>query len=155
MTGTPFLYDEPELSNLKLQEALFFVSNFSYFIFGFTWNQAFQTYLCFLLKLTLKSKSTNSVFELISVVIWKPIPVDDPSIWWNRFINFVDYSRLRTEIRVHQLIEHQSTGHTPVGHESTAPHLIIHENSTSFFTNSAPIQLVMSLSYLVLITDCT
>ena len=33
-------------------------------------------------------------------------------------IGFVDYSHLRTEIRVHQLIEHQSTGHTPVGHES-------------------------------------
>ncbi|RVW78303.1 hypothetical protein CK203_055785 [Vitis vinifera] len=27
------------------------------------------------------------------------------------FINFVDYSRLRTEIKVHQLIEHQSIGH--------------------------------------------
>ena len=29
----------------------------------------------------------------------------------------VDYSRLRTEIKVHQLTKHQSTGHTPVGHE--------------------------------------
>ena len=36
VTGTPFLYDEPELSDLKLQEALFFVSNFCYFIIGFT-----------------------------------------------------------------------------------------------------------------------
>ena len=36
VTRTPFLYKEPELSDLKLQEALFFVSNFSYFIFGFT-----------------------------------------------------------------------------------------------------------------------
>nr|CAN68517.1 hypothetical protein VITISV_036969 [Vitis vinifera] len=35
-----------------------------------------------------------------------------------RFINFVDYSRLRTEIKAHQLIEHQSTGHTLAGHES-------------------------------------
>ena len=34
-------------------------------------------------------------------------------------INFVDYSRLRTKIKVHQLIEHQSTGHTPTGHESS------------------------------------
>ncbi|RVW18366.1 hypothetical protein CK203_101114 [Vitis vinifera] len=33
-----------------------------------------------------------------------------------RFINFVDYSRLRTEIRVHRLIEHQSIGHTPASH---------------------------------------
>ena len=31
-----FLYKEPEPSDLKLQEALFFVSNFSYFIFCFT-----------------------------------------------------------------------------------------------------------------------
>ena len=36
VTETPFLYDEPELSDLKLQEALFFVSNFCYFIIGFT-----------------------------------------------------------------------------------------------------------------------
>ena len=114
VTRTPFLYDEAELSDLKLQEALFFVSNFNYFIFGFTLNQPFQTCLCFLLKLTLKRKNTNSVLELISVVIWKPIPVDNP----RATINFVDYSRLRTEIRVHQLIEHQSTGHTPTGHES-------------------------------------
>ncbi|RVW64337.1 hypothetical protein CK203_047019 [Vitis vinifera] len=35
-----------------------------------------------------------------------------------RFINFVDYSRLRTEIKAHQLIEHQSTRHTLAGHES-------------------------------------
>ena len=33
-------------------------------------------------------------------------------------INFVDYSHLRTEIKVHQLIEHQSTGHTPPGYEN-------------------------------------
>ena len=33
VTGTPFLYDEPEPSDLKLQEALFSVSNFNYFIF--------------------------------------------------------------------------------------------------------------------------
>ena len=33
-------------------------------------------------------------------------------------INFVDYSRLRTKIKVHQLIEHQSIGHTPARHES-------------------------------------
>ena len=26
-----------------------------------------------------------------------------PGIWWNRFINFVDYSRLRIEIKAHQL----------------------------------------------------
>ena len=32
----PFLYKEPEPSDLKLQEALFFVSNFSYFVFCFT-----------------------------------------------------------------------------------------------------------------------
>ena len=31
-----FLYDEPKLSDLKLQEILFFVSNFSYFIISFT-----------------------------------------------------------------------------------------------------------------------
>nr|CAN82522.1 hypothetical protein VITISV_016020 [Vitis vinifera] len=37
---------------------------------------------------------------------------------FRKFINFVDYSRLRTEIKVHQLIEHQSIGHTPAGHES-------------------------------------
>ena len=36
VTGTPFLYDEPEPSDLKLQETLFFVSNFRYFIIGFT-----------------------------------------------------------------------------------------------------------------------
>ena len=35
-------------------------------------------------------------------------------------INFVDYSRLRTEIKVHRLIDHQSTGHTPAGHEKSA-----------------------------------
>ena len=34
VTGTPFLYDEPEPNDRKLQEALFFVSNFHYFIFG-------------------------------------------------------------------------------------------------------------------------
>ena len=28
LTRTPFLYKDPELSDLKLQEALFFVSNF-------------------------------------------------------------------------------------------------------------------------------
>ena len=36
VTRTPFLYKEPEPSDLKLQEAFFFVSNFSYFILGFT-----------------------------------------------------------------------------------------------------------------------
>ena len=35
VTGTPFLYDESEPSDLKLQEILFFISNFSYFIIGF------------------------------------------------------------------------------------------------------------------------
>ena len=34
-------------------------------------------------------------------------------------INFVDYSHLRTEIRVHWLIDHQSTRHTPAGHGIT------------------------------------
>ena len=34
--GTLFLYKEPEPSDLKLQEALFFISNFCYFIIGFT-----------------------------------------------------------------------------------------------------------------------
>ena len=34
--GTPFLYDESEPSDMKLQETLFFVSNFRYFIIGFT-----------------------------------------------------------------------------------------------------------------------
>ena len=34
VTGTSFLYEEPEPSDLKLQETLFFVSNFSYFIIG-------------------------------------------------------------------------------------------------------------------------
>ena len=29
--GTPFLYDEPEPSDLKLQEALFFVIKISYY----------------------------------------------------------------------------------------------------------------------------
>ena len=31
---------------------------------------------------------------------------------------FVDYSRLRTKIKVHQLIEPQSIEHAPAGHES-------------------------------------
>ena len=34
VTGTPFLYQESELSDLQLQETLFLVSNFHYFIFG-------------------------------------------------------------------------------------------------------------------------
>ena len=34
VTGTSFLYKEPEPSDLKLQDTLFFVSNFSYFIIG-------------------------------------------------------------------------------------------------------------------------
>ena len=34
--GSPFLYKEFEPSDLKLQETLFLVSNFHYFIFGFT-----------------------------------------------------------------------------------------------------------------------
>ena len=33
VTGTSFLYEEPEPSNLKLQEMLFFISNFSYYYF--------------------------------------------------------------------------------------------------------------------------
>ena len=32
----PFLYKELEPSDLKLQETLFFISNFCYFIIGFT-----------------------------------------------------------------------------------------------------------------------
>ena len=36
VTGTPFLYDESEPSDMKLQETLFFVSNFRYCIIGFT-----------------------------------------------------------------------------------------------------------------------
>ena len=36
VTGTPFLYKKSEPSDLKLQEALLFVSNFRYFIIGFT-----------------------------------------------------------------------------------------------------------------------
>ena len=31
VTGTPFLYEESEPSNLKLQETLFFVSKISYY----------------------------------------------------------------------------------------------------------------------------
>ena len=31
VTGTPFLYKEPEPSDLKLQETLFFVSKISYY----------------------------------------------------------------------------------------------------------------------------
>ena len=34
VTGTPFLYKEPEPSDQKLQETLFFVSNLNYFIIG-------------------------------------------------------------------------------------------------------------------------
>ena len=36
VTRTPFLYKESEPSGLKLQETLFLVSNFHYFIFCFT-----------------------------------------------------------------------------------------------------------------------
>ena len=34
VTRTSFLYEKPEPSDLKLQETLFFVSNFRYFIIG-------------------------------------------------------------------------------------------------------------------------
>ena len=33
-TGTPFLYEEYEPSDLKLQETLFFISNSHYFLFS-------------------------------------------------------------------------------------------------------------------------
>ena len=33
VTGTLFLYKKPEPSDLKLQETLFFISNFSYYFF--------------------------------------------------------------------------------------------------------------------------
>ena len=36
VTETPFLCKESEPSDMKLQEALFFVINFCYFIIGFT-----------------------------------------------------------------------------------------------------------------------
>ena len=36
VNGTLFLYEESESSDLKLQETLFLVSNFHYFIFCFT-----------------------------------------------------------------------------------------------------------------------
>ena len=36
VTGISLFVKEPKPSDLKLQEALFFVSNFSYFIIGFT-----------------------------------------------------------------------------------------------------------------------
>ena len=58
---SPLLPKELEPSDLKLQETLFFVINFSYY-FLLTSNQPFPpTKLHFLLNLTLKRKNTISI----------------------------------------------------------------------------------------------
>ena len=55
VTETLFLYQEPEPSNLKLQETLFFVSNFYYFI-GFTLKPTFSNIFMFSFKANLEMK---------------------------------------------------------------------------------------------------
>nr|CAN74378.1 hypothetical protein VITISV_013671 [Vitis vinifera] len=60
-----------------------------------------------------------------------------------KVINFVDYSRLRIEIRVHQLIEHQSTGHTPARHESNG----VDAGNSANFTVISPFQSTCDLHH--------
>ena len=62
---------------LKLQETLFFVSNFRYFI-SFTLKPTFSNIFMSSFKANLEMKKHQFSFELISIVIWKPIPVNDP-----------------------------------------------------------------------------
>ena len=62
----------------KLQEALFFISNFRYFIIGFTIKPTFSNIFMFSFKSNIEMKKYQFNFELISFVIWKHIPVNDP-----------------------------------------------------------------------------
>ena len=77
MTETPFLYEEFEPSDLKLQETLFLVSNFHYFILV-SLKPTFSNIFMFSFKANLEMKKNQFIFELISIVKWKPIPVNDP-----------------------------------------------------------------------------
>ena len=57
VTGTPFLYDEPKLSDLKLQEALFFVS-----IYWFHLKPTFSNIFMFPFKVNLGKKKHQFSF---------------------------------------------------------------------------------------------
>ena len=56
VTGTPFLYKEPEPSDLKLQETLFFVSNFYYFLCRQITPNLFQSKFMFSFETNLEMK---------------------------------------------------------------------------------------------------
>ena len=62
VTGTPFLYEESEPSDLKLQETFFFVSKNQLLFLVSLKPNLFQLIFIFLLKLTLKWKGTNSLW---------------------------------------------------------------------------------------------
>ena len=68
VTKTLFLYQEPKPSNLKLQETLFVVSNFSYFIIGQLKTNPFSNIFMFSFKANLEMKMHQFSFELISIV---------------------------------------------------------------------------------------
>ena len=67
VTGTPFLYKESEPSDMKLQETLFFVNNFRYFI-DFTLKPTFSNIFMFSFRANLEMKKHQFSFELISIV---------------------------------------------------------------------------------------
>ena len=66
--GTPFLYDEPEPSDLKLQETLFFINNSLYFILVGLKPIIFKPKFMFSFEANLEMKKHQFKFELLSVV---------------------------------------------------------------------------------------
>ena len=79
VTGTLFLYQNLTPMIQKLQETLFFISNFSYYYFWLAKNQSFfQPKIMFFFKSNLEMKKHQFNFELILVVSWKPFPMNDP-----------------------------------------------------------------------------
>ena len=63
---------------LKLQETLFFISNFHYFILVSLKPIFFKQKFMFYFEANLEMKKHQFNFELLSVVSWKPFPVNDP-----------------------------------------------------------------------------
>ena len=63
---------------LKLQETFFFISNFRYFIFFISLKPTIsKPKFMFPFKANLEMKKYQFNFELISIVSWKPFPVND------------------------------------------------------------------------------
>ena len=63
---------------LKPQEMIFFISNSHYFILVSLKPILFKPKFMFSFEANLEMKNHQFNFELLSIAIWKPFPVNDP-----------------------------------------------------------------------------